>query len=176
MPMISWSRHQAKGQFASMGIEGPKSGVLFQERPHSQAKGGSSPLQVFKLLNLGVICYVAFDTKYVFPTLHYSIPLLAFFFCSNCYLCILLLAQGLAPCRCSVMGEGMKGQPEGQCHSSEKPQVGGVLLRSEEAGLPQSQAVQRLPSPLSRNWGSILPPLQEDAGQSPGSGISWSVA
>lgn len=109
--------------------------------------------------------------------LRYSIPLLAFFFCSNCYLCILLSAQSLAPCRCSVMGEGMKGQPEGQCHSSEKPQVGGwVLLRSKESGLPQSQVVQRLLSPLSRMWGSVLPPLQEDAGQSPQSGISWSVA
>lgn len=75
------------------------------------------------------------------------------------------------------MGEGMKGQPEGQCHSSEKPQVGGwVLLWSKESGLPQSQVVQRLLSPLSRIWGSVLPPLQEDAGQSPQSGISWSVA
>ena len=42
-----------------------------------------------------------------------------------------------------------------------------MLLRREEAGLPQSQVVQRLPSPLSRNWGSVLPPLQKDAGQSP---------
>ena len=109
--------------------------------------------------------------------LRYSIPLLAFFFLQQLLLVHLALGQSLAPCRCSVMGEGMKGQPEGQCHSSEKPQVGGwVLLRSKEAGLPQSQVVQRLPSPLSRIWGSVLPPLQEDAGQSPRSGISWSVA
>ena len=32
--MISWSRHQPTEQFASMGIEGPNSGVLFQKRPH----------------------------------------------------------------------------------------------------------------------------------------------
>lgn len=51
----------------------------------------------------------------------------SFFFCNtSCCVCIHLphcqcWTQRLAPCRCSVIEEGMKGQ----CHSSEKPQPGG---------------------------------------------------
>lgn len=92
-----------------MGIESPKSGVLFWERPHSQAKGGSSPLQVFKLLNLGVICYVAFDTKHVFPTLHYSIPLLAFFFFWQQWLFV-HLASGPGPCPMQMFSNGGRNE------------------------------------------------------------------
>lgn len=60
MPMISGPGTQPTGQFASMGIEGPKSGS-FSRRDPLPGKEDQSPQS--SAAKFGVICYVAFDAN-----------------------------------------------------------------------------------------------------------------
>ena len=101
-----------------------------------------------------VICYIAVDNKYTLLHPCHSIPIpkyFFFFFPAPVATC--------ASCSSSVFGPEPRplqmfsnrgrnaGHQEGQCHSSENPQVGG--LRREEEGSPQSQVLQRYHSLLA---------------------------